>query len=44
VKGWHGARDISSRNIQPGTILNKKPGKDERRRIDDRKTRNAKRD
>jgi hypothetical protein len=44
VQEWHGAKEISSPNIRPGTMLNKKPGKDEQRRIDAGKARNAKRE
>jgi hypothetical protein len=32
VQEWHGARETSSGNILPGTVLNKKPRKDEQRR------------
>jgi hypothetical protein len=42
VQQWHGARDISAGNIRPGTTLRKKSGKDEQRRIDCGKARNAK--
>jgi hypothetical protein len=44
VQEWHDARETSSGNIRPGAMLSKNSGKDERRKTDVGKARDAKRE
>jgi hypothetical protein len=42
MQEWHSVRETLSEDIRPGIMLNKKPRKDERRKIVSGKPQNAK--